>query len=270
MIIYKITNLLNNKVYIGQTIKSIQKRFSVHCINFKGSKSIIRQSILKNGKENFRIELIETCISRDQMNEREIYWISFYNSISPNGYNITVGGGGVSIASSIKATRPKTNVGRKQTLESNIKRSKTLTGQIRTKQQCINISKSLKNKAKSEEHKKNLSISMKGRVAWNKGIKATPSQIEKNRNKSLGKKQSAETVAKRVAKIKGLKRTQEQKDRLSEAQRGKNTWIKGIVRGPLSQERKDNLKRLIICPHCHKIGGHSGMKSHHFNNCKFK
>lgn len=63
--IYKITNKINGKVYIGQTIQSVKDRWHRHC----GKKSIrsaemsmhIKRAILKYGKENFIIETIETC-----------------------------------------------------------------------------------------------------------------------------------------------------------------------------------------------------------------
>ena len=90
--IYKITNKINGKVYIGQTIQSLKERFNRHCSNYKDNHSnmSIKQAILKYGKENFTIELIEE-IEQDKLDEREIYWISIYNSYN-KGYNCTKGG----------------------------------------------------------------------------------------------------------------------------------------------------------------------------------
>lgn len=91
MIIYKITNLINNRVYIGQTIGTLDKRFQRHCL--KSSNSFISKAIRKYGKHNFLVEKLETCISRNHLDDREIYWISYYNSTDRNlGYNRTVGG----------------------------------------------------------------------------------------------------------------------------------------------------------------------------------
>lgn len=90
MVIYKITNTLNNKIYVGQTKYPIEKRFLQH------SKSLtpLGRAIQQCGIENFTIEVIERCATQEQLNEREIFWINALNSKQPYGYNITVGGGG--------------------------------------------------------------------------------------------------------------------------------------------------------------------------------
>lgn len=92
--IYKVTNKLNGKVYIGQTIMDIRDRWYRHCALNKGNPSeqnmLIKKAILKYGKENFEVSVIEK-VPREQLNEREKYWISFYNS-TETGYNILSGG----------------------------------------------------------------------------------------------------------------------------------------------------------------------------------
>ena len=97
MYIYKITNKINNKIYIGQVYnKTIQDRFKRH-INeaSEKSKSYIGRAIYKYGKENFICELIDTASSLKELNEKEKYWISYYNSTNHNiGYNLTPGGDG--------------------------------------------------------------------------------------------------------------------------------------------------------------------------------
>lgn len=80
--IYKITNKLNGKSYIGQSIHC-DKRFKEHCY---GKKQFIDETIQLEGKENFIFELLEEC-EKDQLNEREDYYIAKYNTIFPNGYN---------------------------------------------------------------------------------------------------------------------------------------------------------------------------------------
>lgn len=86
--IYVIKNNLNDKVYIGQSINS-EERFKSHC---KGNynNSIIDAAIQKYGKEHFWYEILESQV--ENYNEREKYWINFYNSLTPNGYNIMQGG----------------------------------------------------------------------------------------------------------------------------------------------------------------------------------
>lgn len=91
--IYIIKNLINNKVYIGQTTQKLSKRFNGHCCYSKTDRSInmyIKRAIHKYGRKNFSIELLEECNIED-LNQREQYWIKKYDSYN-NGYNLTLGG----------------------------------------------------------------------------------------------------------------------------------------------------------------------------------
>ena len=91
--IYKITNTINGKSYIGQTIQNVKERFYQHCAT-KCSQAVlnmvIHKAITKYGKSNFTIEVIEEVESAN-LNDRERYWIRYYNSYN-NGYNSTEGG----------------------------------------------------------------------------------------------------------------------------------------------------------------------------------
>ena len=88
--IYKITNLVNNKIYIGQTINSIDKRFKQHLsqVNCANICSALYSAFTKYGKENFIIEEIDTANTQEELNEKEQYWIKYYNSVI-DGYNET-------------------------------------------------------------------------------------------------------------------------------------------------------------------------------------
>lgn len=92
--IYKITNKINGKIYIGQTIQSVKDRWYRHCGKSGISKAELnthfKRAILKYGKENFTIETIEVCDST-KLNDRERFYISYYDSYT-NGYNSTIGG----------------------------------------------------------------------------------------------------------------------------------------------------------------------------------
>lgn len=91
--IYKITNTLNDKVYIGQTIKTVQKRFTQHKNNSNKeyfSQIVLYKAFNKYGIENFICEEIEE-VPNDKLDEREKYWIEYYDSYF-NGYNSTLGG----------------------------------------------------------------------------------------------------------------------------------------------------------------------------------
>lgn len=97
-LIYKITNLVNGKSYIGKTSKTLDQRFTEHKIEAfrsRAEKRPLYSAMRKYGIENFKIELIEDNLSDDLINEREIYWIEFYKTYH-NGYNATIGGDGKS------------------------------------------------------------------------------------------------------------------------------------------------------------------------------
>lgn len=91
--IYLITNDINSKVYVGQTTQTLNKRFNGHCCYSKADRSTnmyIKRAIHKYGKDKFYIQLIEEC-PINMLNEREKYWINFYDSYN-TGYNLTLGG----------------------------------------------------------------------------------------------------------------------------------------------------------------------------------
>ncbi len=88
MIIYKTTNLINNKIYIGKQV-TIRKTDT-----YLGSGKLLRLSLKKYGRDNFKKEILQECNSLEELNERERYWIKELNSIIPNGYNICLGGEG--------------------------------------------------------------------------------------------------------------------------------------------------------------------------------
>lgn len=91
--IYIIKNKVNNKVYIGQTKVSIKLRFQNHLSAARcGKDYTIGKAIRKYGEENFYIELLEECLA-SELNEREMYWIAFYNATDNKcGYNMSLGG----------------------------------------------------------------------------------------------------------------------------------------------------------------------------------
>jgi group I intron endonuclease len=90
--IYIIINKINNKVYIGQTISTLSERWSQHKCDSKRKHTAIANAMIKYGVDNFKMDLIEDDIPYIQLDEREIEYIKQYNSICPNGYNITDGG----------------------------------------------------------------------------------------------------------------------------------------------------------------------------------
>lgn len=90
--IYKITNNINNKIYIGQSV-NINNRLNWHKELLQHNdhpNSHLQNSVNKYGFENFKFEIIEECDKND-LSVRERYWISHYNSMN-EGYNMTSGG----------------------------------------------------------------------------------------------------------------------------------------------------------------------------------
>ena len=91
--VYKITNDINNKVYIGQTTRTIEERFKEHLYEVVRGRHLdwpLYKAMKKYGVQHFKPEIIEeTC----DLDERERFWIEVYRSFK-DGYNATIGGGG--------------------------------------------------------------------------------------------------------------------------------------------------------------------------------
>lgn len=95
--IYAIQNLTNDKLYIGKTERTIELRWKGHLSelrqNTKRQCHFLNNSIRKHGIENFKIYEIDS-VPDEQLNEYEEFYINYFNSLSPNGYNLTKGGEG--------------------------------------------------------------------------------------------------------------------------------------------------------------------------------
>lgn len=89
VIIYKIKNKTNGKIYIGQTVRGLQERISEHA---RKKQTIMGKAIKKYGIENFSIEIIDRAEDIEELNAKETKWIIFYNCMVPNGYNQCYGG----------------------------------------------------------------------------------------------------------------------------------------------------------------------------------
>lgn len=87
-IIYKITSP-SGKIYIGQTTRTLEKRFKEHCSGYENT--IISKAIQKYGAEQFVKEVVFTG-GDDELDVKEKNYIELYNSLEPNGYNIRTGG----------------------------------------------------------------------------------------------------------------------------------------------------------------------------------
>lgn len=93
MLIYKATNIINNKSYIGLTTRTLQERKLEHLRHIKTENTYFHRAINEYGKDNFLWEIIDdTPSSIKELKEKESYYIQYFNTLAPNGYNITTGG----------------------------------------------------------------------------------------------------------------------------------------------------------------------------------
>lgn len=91
--IYKFTNKINNKIYIGQTTQTLEQRVNKHLQQINDG-TYFHRALKKYGIDNFEVEIIESSIPLIELDKREIYWIKHYDSyyLSNKGYNLTKGG----------------------------------------------------------------------------------------------------------------------------------------------------------------------------------
>lgn len=209
MIIYKVTNLINNKIYIGKTVQTLSLRKNGHkssAINHKDN-SYFHKAIRKYGIENFKWEEIDYSESEADLNEKEKYWILEYSKICKT-YNLTKGGEGVSglrhsedsklkMSQNMKGRRPW-NTGLKHSEESKLKMSNSrrgitfgednpFYGKKHTDESLKKMSKSrkgipnlkLRGRIITEETRKKLSDSHKGKTSPNKGKKIPNGSLAK-------------------------------------------------------------------------------------------
>ena len=92
--IYKITNSVNGKSYIGQTIQDVEKRVNDHLGMTRLGSRLISDAVQEYGRESFDYEILYDEISSELLNDFEKKAIREFNTIDPNGYNLTPGGEG--------------------------------------------------------------------------------------------------------------------------------------------------------------------------------
>ncbi len=188
-LIYKLTNNINGKIYIGQTTRMLRHRLNEYRRHNKCN-PILKNAIIKYGFDNFNCEIIEECNGLEELNERETYWIEKYNSTNREiGYNIE-GGGNNSV--STEESRKKisdANKGRKQSAEWVAKRV-PLKGSEEAKK-C--------GRAKTEDQKKHLSNVTSGEKGFWYGKARSEDTI--NKIKETKAKQKDQILENNVQKI---------------------------------------------------------------------
>lgn len=157
-LIYKITNLMNQKIYVGQTTKTIEERWTSHKEYARKGTTYLSRAIQKYGQDNFQMETLEVCEDH-LLNEREQHWVAHLKSNDKTiGYNMSCGGDNGNNTKSPEvrkkisdALKGKTRL--PLTEERKYKISLANTGKRRTPEQCEKIKNSRTYGPLSEETK---------------------------------------------------------------------------------------------------------------------
>lgn len=191
MIIYKITNLINHKIYVGQTQQELAQRWREHCCYKASPKMLISKAIQKYGKENFTIEILAIAENLEHLNILEVNFISELNALNPKiGYNRRSGGQNYIMQESTKEKIRQANLGKKASEETKAKMSESQKKRPpRTKEQCNAIRERLLGSKHTQERIENMK---KARV----NFKPSEEHKRKNSEKMKGVPKSEETKAK--------------------------------------------------------------------------
>ncbi len=226
MIIYKAQNKINGMIYIGQTIKTLEDRIKRH-LQFH-NKCYFPKVLYKYGVDIFEFKIIDNAMTKEELNNKEIFWIAFFNCQFPNGYNLTAGGDanpmshpwaiqkmkeskkgqipwnkGIPQSEETKQKNREFNIGRKHSKETLQKMSKSHSGsnnsffgKNHTEEAKIKNRDAHLGKIYSDEIKAKLSEMRKGDKNSFFGKKHTEETKKKNREAHLGKKTSEKTKEK--------------------------------------------------------------------------
>lgn len=243
--VYKITNTINNKVYIGVT-NNLDRRWKEHV--YKSEKVIASKlyaAIRKHDIQNFNMEVIYCTSSKEHVFESEVLMIIEQNSVE-DGYNIDSGGYGGSDYRS-EETRLKISLsaaGRTHTQESKAKMSISRSG---AKNHMHGVKR-------PQEFRDNMSLRQKG--------------IPTGRKLSdVNKKNLRDCVIARMATDEGKQKAAEM-GRKNLGKKHKPRTEEHIKK--LSDAHKDKPRPQVTCPHCRKVGGVGSMHQWHFNKCKLR
>ena len=166
--IYKFTNKINGKIYIGK------HKYDKPTLdeNYLCSGILINAALKKYGKENFDHSNVECFDTLDELNEAEKYYINYFNCKSPNGYNLTDGGDGISNPSEeIIEKNRQAHLGKKQSEDTKLKRAESLKNVKRTKEWCAKISASNKGQVIADSTRLASSKRHKNTKWYNDGIR---------------------------------------------------------------------------------------------------
>lgn len=190
--VYKITNIINWKVYIGQSINMINRwKDHIHALNRNDSKcALLQRAWNKYGQENFSFEILELC-TEEQLDEIEIKYIEMYDAFNPEkGYNIEPGGNkNKHLSEETKQRLRESHLGKRHTEETKHKMSESRAGE----------GNGMYGRYHTEEAKKKMSEAKKGKP----GHPCSDYAKERARQANLGKVVSEETRKKLSESHKG-------------------------------------------------------------------
>ena len=240
MVIYKIQNNINGKIYIGQTQNALSRRIASH---IGDNKFPIARALNKYGLESFTISVIDEADTKEILNEKEKYWIRFFNCKIPYGYNLTDGGSGATGYQ--HSAEWKQNASQKFSGDLNpMKRPEIVEkvrvankGRVHSDETKARQSAASKGKPKSAEHRQHIAEGLQGHAV-------SVSSRKKISVARKGTKNSAESNRKRSITQTGRPHLSvEGKERLSELRFGKPRTEKDkqAMRHPKSPEGRANI-----------------------------
>lgn len=282
-IVYKITNLVNGNLYVGQTIASIDRRWQEHKSAAKAGKVwVICSAIRKYGEEAFSIEEIARATCREELNALEIRHIEV---LKPR-YNMCAGGGGLGsptievrqkLSAAAKGKKKSKEHSEKQSIR---QRGRTLSEATKIKIKNAQVGRTYPDRILSLEGREAIVASNRARRVHPKvpiEMKTAMLGMSKNAKLSyraqLNFERNSERVSGKGNPMWGRHHSEESRKRLSEVFSGeKNPYYgrkhseEALEKMRLAHANRENIK----CPHCPKSGIVSNMKRWHFDNCKAK
>lgn len=197
-LVYKVTNKLSGKAYIGLTTQSLRKRWNAHVAQSPKCRWPVHRAIMKYGRDAFEVAVLERCADRASLDAAERRWIEREGTMQPNGYNLTAGGGGIS-------------------------------GFKMPEEACRKLGERQRGREVSAETRAKIAAAKQG------------------------KRQSAETIEKRIAPLRGRQRDQETRRKISRAHTGKTLSPEHIAKRTaarqgwqLPQSAKDAISRPVL------------------------
>lgn len=248
-ILYKTTNLINNKTYIG-----IHQTSNLDD-GYLGSGVAFKRAIRKYGKDNFKREILEICNSFEELIEKERIYVDSNWILRNDNYNLKTGGQSIGILSDESKEKISETL-RKGYASGRIKVVRRLGIIPWNKEKTLDV---VFDENKVIEIKTKLSNSHKGEIPWNKGKVGL--QIAWNKGIKSGpmSNEQKETISKTLKK---------RYEDTPHPRKGKASWNKGLKLSPSPFKGIERVKNK--CPHCEKMVDVANGKRWHFENCRLK